>query len=94
MELKVKDGTYVFDVQYKDGEVDEFQVRYCRPEARDFRYHFHVTDNLGERGPSQVTTWQFCVVIRKPLDHGGAGKRIPNWKSKTSRLLHLFEADS
>ena len=24
MKLKVKDGTYVFDVQYKDGEVDEF----------------------------------------------------------------------
>ena len=23
MKLKVKDGTYVFDVQYKDGEVDE-----------------------------------------------------------------------
>ena len=22
--LKVKDGTHVFDVQYKDGEVDEF----------------------------------------------------------------------
>ena len=24
MKLKVKDGTYVFDAQYKDGEVDEF----------------------------------------------------------------------
>ena len=23
MKLQVKDGTYVFDVQYKDGEVDE-----------------------------------------------------------------------
>ena len=26
MKLKVKDGTYVFDVQYKDGEVDEFTL--------------------------------------------------------------------
>ena len=26
MKLKVKDGTYVFDVQHKDGEVDEFSL--------------------------------------------------------------------
>ena len=26
MKLKVKDGTHVFDVQYKDGEVDEFTL--------------------------------------------------------------------
>ena len=26
LKLKVKDGTYVFDVQYKDGEVDEFTL--------------------------------------------------------------------
>ena len=26
MKLKVKDGTYVFDVQYKDGEVEEFTL--------------------------------------------------------------------
>ena len=26
MKLKVKDGTYVFDVQCKDGEVDEFTL--------------------------------------------------------------------
>ena len=26
MKLKVKDGTYLFDVQYKDGEVEEFTL--------------------------------------------------------------------
>ena len=26
MKLKVNDGNYVFDVQYKDGEVDEFTL--------------------------------------------------------------------
>ena len=28
------------------------KVGYCRPEARDFHCHFHVTDNLGE-GPTK-----------------------------------------
>ena len=93
MELKVKDGTYVFDVPYKDGELDEFQVRYCRPEARDFRYHFHVTDNLGERSiPSDHVAILCCHT--ETIGSWRRWQADPELEVETSRLLHLFEADS
>ena len=48
-------------------------------EAHDFHCHPHVTDTLGERSmPSDHVAIR--VVIRKPLDQCGTGKRIPNWK--------------
>ena len=61
--------------------IDRAFINVPMAEARDFRCHFHVTDNLGERSiPSdhvgiRITFW-------KRQDHCGTSLQVPPWMSK------------
>ena len=61
--------------------IDRAFINVPMAQARDFHYHSHATDNVGERS---IRSDHVAVrgVIQTPLDYCGTVKRIPSWMFK------------